>query len=189
VAVLRDRLVACKALQDAGRYTRALEDAMQVVSEARALRHRPLIAEALNRLAQLQLDTGHPREAAATFDEAVFLAQATSHDELVTEVATAQIYVAGYLERDMARARLWMSHARAFLDRIGGHELLRAWMGRRAMPLARPGDLELVREGRLPEQRRRLQGLRRLQTRHDRLAAIAPQRRSRHIDDVLETIV
>jgi eukaryotic-like serine/threonine-protein kinase len=128
VAVLRDRLVACKALQDAGRYTRALEDAMQVVSEARALRHRPLIAEALNRLAQLQLDTGHPREAAATFDEAVFLAQATSHDELVTEVATAQIYVAGYLERDMARARLWMSHARAFLDRIGGHELLRAWM-------------------------------------------------------------
>jgi len=128
VSDLRERLAGVKALQDAGRYARALDEAVQIAAAARAIGHRPLVAEALNRLAQLQLDGGRPQDADATFEEALWLAEASRHDELVAEIATSEIYVAGYIERDMARARHWMKQAQVFLERIGGHDLLRAWM-------------------------------------------------------------
>jgi serine/threonine protein kinase len=128
VEALRDRLVAVKALQDAGRYGRALGEAVEIVSAARGVGYRPLVAEALNRLGLLQLDTSRPEEADASFEEALWMAEASSHDELVTEIATTEIYVAGYVERDMPKARRWIKQAQVFLERIGGHDLLRAWM-------------------------------------------------------------
>jgi serine/threonine protein kinase/tetratricopeptide (TPR) repeat protein len=125
---LRQRLVEVKALQDAGQYSRALADTVQIVAAARDAAYRPLIAEALNRLARLQLDTGHPQEADTNFEEALWIAEASSHDEVVTDVATTQIFVAGYIERDMPKARRWIRQAESFLERMGGHDLLRAWM-------------------------------------------------------------
>jgi len=57
VEKLRDRLVSIKALQDAGRYGPAIDEVRGVVTEARVVGYRPLIAEALNRLVLLQVDT------------------------------------------------------------------------------------------------------------------------------------
>ena len=56
------------------------------------------------------------------------MAEASRHDELVVELAAVEIYVAGYIEHDMTRARRWINQAQGFLDRIGGHDLLRAWV-------------------------------------------------------------
>ncbi|HET6148975.1 MAG TPA: serine/threonine-protein kinase [Polyangia bacterium] len=128
VNAARDRLVEIKALQDAGRYARALDEAVSVVAEARATGYEPVIAEALNRLALLQVDTGRTREANASAEEALWLAEASRHDELVVELATVEIYVAGYVEHDMVKAQRWINQAQVFLRRIGGHDLLRAWM-------------------------------------------------------------
>jgi serine/threonine protein kinase len=128
VEELRDRLVAVKALEDAGRYNRALDAAREVVAEAREVGYRPLIAEALNRLVLLQVDTHHPREADGSAEEALWIAEASRHDELVIELAAVEIYVVGYVEHDMTRAWRWINQAQVFLDRIGGHDLLRAWV-------------------------------------------------------------
>jgi eukaryotic-like serine/threonine-protein kinase len=46
----------------------------------------------------------------------------------VGEVATTEIYVAGFIGHDMVKARRWINQAQVFLERIGGHDLLRAWM-------------------------------------------------------------
>ncbi len=128
VDALRDRLVAIKALHDAGRYNRALDSARQVVAEARQVGYRPLIAEALNRLVLLQVDMHHPQDADESAEEALWIAEASHHDELVIELAAVEIYVAGYIEHDMTRARRWINQAQVFLERIGGHDLLRAWV-------------------------------------------------------------
>jgi serine/threonine protein kinase len=128
VEALRDRLVAIKALQDAGRYNRALDSARQVVAEARQVGYRPLVAEALNRLVMLHVDMHHPQDADDSAEEALWIAEASHHDELVVELAAVEIYVAGYIEHDMTRARRWINQAQGFLDRIGGHDLLRAWV-------------------------------------------------------------
>jgi hypothetical protein len=128
VNAVRDRLVEIKALQDAGRYARALDEVAGVVSEARASGYEPVIAEALNRLTLLQVETGRTQEADANAEEALWLAEASHHDELVVELATVEIYVTGYIEHDMVKARRWINQAQVFLRRIGGHDLLRAWM-------------------------------------------------------------
>ncbi len=120
--------MAIKALQDAGRYNRALDAARQVVAEARQVGYRPLIAEALNRLVLLQVDMHHPQDADESAEEALWIAEASRHDELVVELAAVEIYVAGYIEHDMTRARRWINQAQVFLERIGGHDLLRAWV-------------------------------------------------------------
>ena len=104
VDALKDRLVAVKALHDAGRYSRALEATREVVAEARGTGYRPLIAEALYRLVLLEVDTHHPQEADDSAEEALWIAEASRHDELVVEVAAVEIYVAGYVEHDMTKA-------------------------------------------------------------------------------------
>jgi eukaryotic-like serine/threonine-protein kinase len=108
---LRDRLVAVKAMHDAGRYGPATDEVRAVIAAARVVGYRPLIAEALNRLVLLQVDTRHPHEAEASAEEALWLAEASRHDELVVELAAVEIYEAGYVERDMIKARRWINQA------------------------------------------------------------------------------
>ncbi len=128
VDALRGRLVEIKALQDAGRYAQALEQVTAIVADPHTGDYQPVMAEALNRMALLQLDTGHTSDAHATIEEALWLAEGSRHDELVIELATVEIYISGYLEHDMLKAQHWANQARVFLQRIGGHDLLRAWM-------------------------------------------------------------
>lgn len=125
---LRGRLVAIKALQDAGRYVQALEQVTAVVADPRTADYQPVMAEALNRMALLQVDIGNTHDAQATIEEALWLAEGSRHDELVIELATIEIYISGYIEHDMVKAQHWANQARVFLQRIGGHDLLRAWM-------------------------------------------------------------
>ncbi len=128
VDALRGRLVEIKALQDAGRYVQALEQVTAIVADPRTGDYQPVMAEALNRMALLQVDIGNTRDAHATIEEALWLAEGSRHDELVIELATIEIYISGYIEHDMVKAQHWANQARVFLQRIGGHDLLRAWM-------------------------------------------------------------
>ena len=70
----------------------------------------------------------NPQEADDSAEEALWIAEASHHDELVVELAAIEIYVTGYVEHDMKKARRWINQAQVFLDRIGGHDLLRAWV-------------------------------------------------------------
>jgi serine/threonine-protein kinase len=127
VVALRNQLLEVTALHSAGHYSRGLDLATRVLGEARALGYRPVVAEALYRLGELQLDTGQVA-AASTLEQAFWTAQASAHDELSAEVAVENIYIAGYQQHDMPQAQRWMSQSEALLERIGGHEQLRGWM-------------------------------------------------------------
>ena len=126
VAEMRRRLGEAKALQDAGHMSEALARAQSLVGEARQLGYSPLTAAALVRIGWLSF--GRPVEAEAIFAEAAFSASAGGDDELVAEAAIAQVMVVGYLEGQPARARHWINLADATLNRIGGHDILRAWL-------------------------------------------------------------
>ena len=128
VEALRTRLATVKALEDAGRFGKALVAAAQLVAEARTTGYQPLLAEALARLGVVQSHMGRASEAEATLDEAVWTAEASRYDEIVAASSIDQIYVVGSIELDMPRARRWLRQAEAFLARLEGHDLLRAWM-------------------------------------------------------------
>ena len=125
---LRGRLAAAKALSDAGKLNEALASAAALVAEARGVSYRPVLAEALARLAMVQLRLRRPTEAEKNLDEAIWVGTASRHDELVAEASIDQIYNIGYLQRDFSRADRWIHQAEAYMDRLGGHNLLRAWM-------------------------------------------------------------
>lgn len=143
VEEIRLRLARAKALEDAGRFAMALTATAPLVGEARATGYGPVAAEALARQANILLRLGRPGEASEHLDEAVWTAEAVRYDELVAAASVQQIYVAGVIELDLARARRWFRQAEAFLTRMEGHELLRAWMQHNyAGALDAHGDLE-----------------------------------------------
>jgi serine/threonine protein kinase len=128
VAYLRERLAATKARFDAGRWKETLKDAPALVSQTRALGYQPLIAESLGLIGRMYVSANDSRSAEKTFAEAYRLADASRHDELRAQVAADLVFVTGYQERRFEDAQRWSEEASSILERLGGHELLRAWL-------------------------------------------------------------
>jgi eukaryotic-like serine/threonine-protein kinase len=66
--------------------------------------------------------------AAKALDESFLAADASRHDEVRAQVAAAMVYVVGYQQGQFQEGRRWAKVADAVLQRLGGHELLRAWL-------------------------------------------------------------
>jgi serine/threonine protein kinase/tetratricopeptide (TPR) repeat protein len=147
VEALTSQVAAVKALSDAGQYSRAISAAAELVSDARATGYPPLLAESLYRLGVVQLAFERTEEADKTLDEAVWVAVASGRDELAATASVDQIYNLGYLQKDLDRALRWKRRAQAFLDRIGGHDLERAWLANNfGAAVEIHGDLEAAVE-------------------------------------------
>jgi serine/threonine protein kinase/tetratricopeptide (TPR) repeat protein len=147
VEVLTSQVAAVKAMSDAGQYSRAISAAAQLVSDARATGYPPLLAESLYRLGVVQLAFERTKEADKTLDEAVWVAVSSGRDELAATASVDQVYNLGYLQKDLDRALLWKRRADAFLDRIGGHDLERAWLANNfGAAVEIHGDLEAAVE-------------------------------------------
>ena len=154
VETLRSKLATAKALEAAGRFAKALVASARLVADARTTGYPPVLAETLARLGAIQANLGRGSEAEVTLDEAVWIAEAARYDEIVAASSVDQIYVVGSLEHDLPRARRWLRQAEAFLDRLEGHEILRAWMlNNFGTALEAHGDLEEA----LPHYRNALQ--------------------------------
>jgi eukaryotic-like serine/threonine-protein kinase len=142
VEEIRTQLARAKALEDAGRYALALTATAPLVSEARATKYGPVTAEALARLGNVLLHLGRSGEAAENLDEAVWAAEESRHDEVVAGASIEQVFIAGVSDLDLPRARRWFRQAEAFLARMDGHELFRAWLQHNfAAALEAHGDL------------------------------------------------
>jgi tetratricopeptide (TPR) repeat protein len=126
VNAIAPRLARVKALTDAGHISEALALARPLASEARAIGYLPTTAHALRRLAELA--TADPAEREALGEQTIWAAQGGGDDELVAEAAIFQAYLSGYRQIDTKRARLWLELTEATLRRLGGHDLLRAWL-------------------------------------------------------------
>jgi tetratricopeptide (TPR) repeat protein len=128
VANLRNRVADLKARFDAGRWKQTLEQAPSLVSEARSLGYQPLLAEALS-LAGVMYEKANDAEAAqAALSEAFLAADASRHDEVRAEAATSLVFVVGYQRGQFDEAQRWARIAHAVLERLGGHQLLQAWL-------------------------------------------------------------
>ena len=128
VADMRMRLAEEKARFDAGRWKQALETATRMIPDARALGYQPLLAELLGFVGRVQAKKSEPRAAEKTLIEAYRQADASRHDEVRAEAATTLVFVIGAQEGEIQDALRWSEAAAAVLQRLGGHELLRAWL-------------------------------------------------------------
>jgi serine/threonine protein kinase/tetratricopeptide (TPR) repeat protein len=143
VEMLRNRLATAKALEDAGQFGNALTATASLVSEARVAGYAPVLAEALGRLGAVQVRAGRLADAATNLDEAIWIGEGARYDEVVAIASIEQIYLAGSSGNDFARAHRWFRQAEAFLARMDGHNLLRAWMQNNyGAALEGHGDLE-----------------------------------------------
>jgi serine/threonine protein kinase len=128
VAGLSRRLAKLKALFDAGRYRDALKDGPAVVDAARRVGYQPLIAETLALMGTLYLKSNDSHMAELALTDSYLAADASRHDEVRAEDATNLVWVVGYLQGRFDEAQGWARNAQAVLQRLGGHELLHAWL-------------------------------------------------------------
>ena len=105
-----------------------LRNATALVEEARAVGYQPLIAEGLALLGVMQMKANDPRGAETALTEAFWAADSSRHDEVRAEVAANLVYVVGYQQARFEEARRWATAAESVLQRMGGHDLLRAWL-------------------------------------------------------------
>jgi tetratricopeptide (TPR) repeat protein len=127
VTRIRAGVAEARALHDAGNEARATASLEALVAEARRVGYAPALAEALVLLGKVELLSGDVTRAESAFKQAVWQAEASRDDELKAEAATFLVIVVGRTAH-FAEADDWASEARAILERIGGHDRLRAWL-------------------------------------------------------------
>jgi tetratricopeptide (TPR) repeat protein len=128
VDAVRIRLTDLKARFDAGRWKEVLTLAPGLVQEASGVGYKPLIAEAQMLQGRLMFESGNPVAAEQAFVNAFWLSDAARHDEIRAEAAERLVFVVGYQEGRFADAERWATATRSVLQRMGGHELLQAWL-------------------------------------------------------------
>ena len=99
-----------------------------LVEEARALGYQPLTTESLALLGTMLYKAKDSIAAEATLTEAFWAADASRHDEVRAEVAANLVYVVGFQQARFGDADRWAKAAESVLKRMGGHDLLRAWL-------------------------------------------------------------
>ncbi|HVV53629.1 MAG TPA: tetratricopeptide repeat protein, partial [Polyangia bacterium] len=128
VAELRRQLAGQKALVDAGRYRDGLKSVPRLVTEARAIGYQPLMAETLAVAGRTYLELNDSRHAEDALLDSYLAADASRDDEVRAEDAVYLVWVVGYEEGRIPDAQRWARNADAILKRLGGHDLLRAWL-------------------------------------------------------------
>jgi tetratricopeptide (TPR) repeat protein len=128
VANLRRRLADLKARFDAGQWKEELKKTPSLLAEIRAVGYQPLVAESLVLMGTMLAKGNDSLQAERSLVEAFSVADASRHDEVRAEAAGDLVYVVGYQEGHFEEAHRWKTTADSVLERLGGHDLLRAWL-------------------------------------------------------------
>jgi tetratricopeptide (TPR) repeat protein/predicted Ser/Thr protein kinase len=119
VAGVRTQLAQGKALNDAAKYKEALALAGTAVTAARALKYRPLEAEALLLLGEAQWYTAGLASSAKSLEDAVLAARAGR--DAVSEVnALALLVTVADEQEHYQQAEFWGRHGLAAVEALGG---------------------------------------------------------------------
>jgi len=119
VEALRPQLARARALQRARRPGEGLEVARALVTEAEALGHRPLLAEALHAQGMLVFDSGDAKGAVEVLQRACFEAEAGRNDEIAARAWSMLIHVQGTALADRAAGDAAATRAEAAALRLG----------------------------------------------------------------------
>jgi serine/threonine-protein kinase len=125
---LRKQLAKLKAEFDAGRWKESAKHAPSLVEQARSLEYRPLVAETLLLQGTINYRLNNTPDGEKALTESYLVAETSRHDEVRAEAATGLVWVVGYLDGRADEARRWASLADSILHRLGGHDLLQAWL-------------------------------------------------------------
>ncbi len=128
VAELNRQLAQLKALFDAGRWHDGLAQGPALVAATKKVGYQPLIAETLAVMGTLYLKANDAHAAEVALTDSYLAADASKHDEVRAQDATNLVWVVGYLQGRFDEAERWAKNAEAVLQRLGGHEQLRAWL-------------------------------------------------------------
>jgi serine/threonine protein kinase len=143
VEALRARLADLKAGFDAGKVRQGLDESASLVEDARRVGYEPLVAEALALVGNSRIKAFEGTAAVAALEEAYWRADASHDDDVRAEVATQLVWATGYLEGNRSDAARWARMADAVLSRVGGHDLVRAWLlNNQAVLGSGPGNAE-----------------------------------------------
>jgi tetratricopeptide (TPR) repeat protein len=120
VGQLRDTLARAKALLDGGKYADAATVAEPVIAAAKALGYRPIEAEALVRLGEIQVWLQDGERAAGTLRAAARAGEAGHDDEIRARALAWLVGVVGFNLEKPPEALALADDARAALERLGG---------------------------------------------------------------------
>jgi tetratricopeptide (TPR) repeat protein len=128
VPELRRRGAEIKARFDAGRFKETLKETPELLAEARVVGYRPVLAETLLRVGSMYAKAGDLAEAEKALTESFWVADSSRHDEVRAEAAANLVFVVGYRQARFEEGHRWATAADSILERIGGHDVLRAWL-------------------------------------------------------------
>jgi serine/threonine protein kinase/tetratricopeptide (TPR) repeat protein len=149
VESVRTALARGRAQQHAGRYASALEIATSASDEAAAVGYRPLQAEALYLLADVQDDQGDYATSERTFRRSFAAALAGRHEAQALRTLSALVVEVGLRQGRFPEAHDWAALAEAESERLSDPFS--------QGELARNEGRLLVREGKLDEARRAIE--------------------------------
>jgi eukaryotic-like serine/threonine-protein kinase len=126
---LRKRLATAKALNDTGKEAEAIKQGARLISEARTIGYKPLLAEVLATAGLFQFGGTFVPETITSLEEAVWMSLATRRDDLAAQAASLLPTYVGYYAAKHEEGERWARLANAVLDRLGdGHDRVRAWV-------------------------------------------------------------
>ena len=128
VAQLHQHLADLKARFDAGNFRQAREAAPTLVAETRSLGYQPLLAETLNLTGLIAMKASDAVMAEKALFEAYLTAEASRHDEIRATASAFLVFVVGHQLGRFEEAHRWSKLGESLLDRLGGHDLIRAWL-------------------------------------------------------------
>jgi serine/threonine protein kinase/tetratricopeptide (TPR) repeat protein len=143
VAEIRTLLAKAKALHDTARYTEGLDVAATAVRWARAVGHRPVLAEALYWQGSLREEAGDYAGAEAALAEGGREALAGHHLHVAARILVSLVALLGATQSQYERAAEWSAWARAAIAGSGGDApLLVKLMRHEGHVLVSQGQLE-----------------------------------------------
>jgi tetratricopeptide (TPR) repeat protein len=119
-------LAEARAMVETRRYSQAKSRLVSLLVETESLHNGPLVAEVLALQGKTLGKLFEYREATTAARRAFSEALKARHDEIAAEAATQLIAL--YAAAGDPGEAAWQEIAKSFLDRIGGHETLRAFM-------------------------------------------------------------
>lgn len=128
VARLRARLAEVRVFCSVGRLADGLRAMVPLEEEARRTGYGPVIAETLFEMGNLYTERRDVTAASRAFEEAVWTAELSRHDEVAAKAAAQLVYTVGEAQLRFDAGEIWARHAETLLQRMGGHDLLWGWL-------------------------------------------------------------
>jgi len=142
VAGLQKQLAELAARAETGDAMAVGEALKPILSEARALRYGPLLGETLALVGRVEAHQQHDAASAAAYQEA-FQQSFVAHDDEVAAEAAVQLVSLSWEISQPGAHEAWTEIATTLLTRLGGHDLLWAWLAQnRGFVLDKQGRYE-----------------------------------------------